>query len=194
MISLDVVVIPVQLSFEPEDIPLTIVLFWVALVFWTLDMLLSFRTGYYTRGTEELHPRKIAKRYASTWMPLDILIVSSDWLVAASDLSRGGVSLARAGKTIRMLRILRSLRMLRLAKLKKVFNTLQDNITSQYAHIMIYMLKLILLILIINHLIACLFYALSVGVQDLYLRTWVEDAKESLDWTQFYLYLTALHW
>mmetsp|Transcript_41426 Transcript_41426/g.107206 ORF Transcript_41426/g.107206 Transcript_41426/m.107206 type:complete len:796 (-) Transcript_41426:238-2625(-) len=195
LITWDTLFIPVQLSFEPPEVPFTTFMFWLALLYWTGDILYSFLTGFYVKGVEELNPKRIAIRYLTTWFTLDIMLVASDWWVVAASAGRNGTSLARAGKTLRILRILRSLRLLRLAKISKLLGILQDQITSQYIHILIYMLKLALFIVWLNHVIACGFYALSINLRDIYEKTWVQEALlPGIDANELYLYLTAMHW
>ena len=52
----------------------------VSLVFWPLDMLVNFNTAFYTQGRVETRRWQIAKRYAATWLPFDIGVVTIDYL------------------------------------------------------------------------------------------------------------------
>lgn len=60
----DIFFIPLQLF----DVPAAYLMQWLdttSLIFWTLDIFLSFFTGYYQKGRLELKHRKIACNYVS---------------------------------------------------------------------------------------------------------------------------------
>merc|ERR1719330_2082109 len=75
----DVVWLPLQAF----DIPSSTFssLLWVApMIFWTLDMLVSFIVGFYTlQGKLELGFRAIAVKYLKSWFVPDLLLVCNDW-------------------------------------------------------------------------------------------------------------------
>jgi len=101
------------------------------------------------------------------------------------------------GKTLRVLRVMRSLRILRLAKLRRIIEDIQDRITSEYFHIIVNVVKLILIIVWTNHFIACAWWAIGIaGPRE-------GDADADGSWTSNfrvqeadlgYKYFTALHW
>eukprot|EP00931_Biecheleriopsis_adriatica_P040627 TRINITY_DN23289_c0_g4_i1.p1 TRINITY_DN23289_c0_g4~~TRINITY_DN23289_c0_g4_i1.p1 ORF type:complete len:664 (+),score=118.38 TRINITY_DN23289_c0_g4_i1:62-2053(+) len=200
----DLVMIPVKLSFEPEDSPFTVVLGWCTMIFWTLDMFASFFVGYQTKdGTMVVKPCKIVKHYVTTWFPLDIVIVSVDWLImivgnsSIVEVDASSAGLIRAGKMLRALRILRTLRLLRLAKLRVLLNKLQDRVDSEYMAIVLSIFKLLIIIIFINHFIACTWYFIGISppANDI---GWVEvtfgdkDAQQKA--STFFKYGTSMHW
>lgn len=160
-------------------------------------MVLAFFTGFYIDDVLEMRPLQIAKRYFITWFLLDCVVVGSDWIVIilGGDAGGGSARLARASKTIRAIRVLRSLRLLRLMKLRKIMNDIKDRINSEYAHIMLNILKLLVMIVCICHLIACVWY--GVGDTDSgWVRSLVGDDTMDiyLDRNVGFRYITCLHW
>lgn len=67
----DIVVIPLQIL-DPLESDFTLVVNWSARLFWTLDILVSFLTGFVSsQGVVELRPAKVARQYIRTWAQLD---------------------------------------------------------------------------------------------------------------------------
>lgn len=100
--------------------------------------------------------------------------------------------LGKSHKLLRFMRILRSVRLLRLLKLRKLFDELQDRISSEFIILGLGVVKLIVLIIAANHCIACAWHAIGNNPDD-----------ENIGWVEFYglkrasvtyLYLSSLHW
>jgi len=51
----------------------------VSLLYWTVDMGLHFRIGFYRRGELELRPSAIARKYLRSSFVLDVSIVTVGW-------------------------------------------------------------------------------------------------------------------
>ena len=54
---------------------------------------MSFRTGVYNKGVLVMDAAAVARKYARTWLPVDVMLVSIDWIAAclqirASELRR----------------------------------------------------------------------------------------------------------
>jgi len=192
LIAFDLLSIPIQLAFQPEQTSFLKIQFWFALIYWSCDMPMSFRTGYYHRGAEEMRPRKIAKRYLKTWFTFDVFVVSSDLFSWFGEGDRSP-ALARLGKSLRMIRLVRSLRLIRLVKLQKVLQNVMDHIDSEHLLIFCGIVKHVILILCCNHIIACAWYGIgslaSEGVD-----TWVAHTTFGETHDFAYAYLTSLHW
>lgn len=188
----DTVTIPLQV-FDLHGTDETYILGKVSMGYWTIDIPLSFFVGYFQKGILEMRPSRIAARYMSTWMPLDVSIVLLDWTVqilTAGDSEGVGAKsthLARVSRTLRAMRILRSLRLLRLLKLRHLMDEIQDRINSEYVHVVLRIVKLIIAIAMLNHFIACLWY--KIGSSD----GWVEENGQE-DASVEYLYTSSLHW
>jgi len=191
-IGYDLLTIPVQLAFQPSSTDFTNAVFWLALAFWSADIVCSFCTGFYSHGAEELRPRSIARHYVSTWLVFDLFVVASDFVAWFGDEGRAP-AMARMGKSLRIVRVVRSLRLLRLVKLQKLIETLMDHIDSEHFHILIGMAKGTFFVLGMNHIIACSWYGVGMLTNN-GTDSWVDRANFEIESDFSYKYLTALHW
>jgi len=191
MIALEVLTTPVQLAFDVDQSGWFPHIFWASLIFWTLEIPISFISGYYHRGSEELRLHKIVFQYMRTWMILDVLIVGVDWSsVLLTRFDDPGISMTRTGKVLRILRVFRSLRLLRLVKLRRLLESTQDLIQSEHIHIGMSVLKYVVAILCASHVVACAWYGISSSAQG---PTWISEMNLT-DAEFSYRYFTALHW
>mmetsp|Transcript_14422 Transcript_14422/g.41465 ORF Transcript_14422/g.41465 Transcript_14422/m.41465 type:complete len:466 (-) Transcript_14422:55-1452(-) len=132
-------------------------------------------------------PRKILANYARTWMIVDIIVLLPDWSMKLDFASQIFSSI----RLFRVLRLMRVLRLVRLLKLKWLLQLIDDLLDSEGASIWVNIFKMIALLLIVNHLLACAWFAIA-DLQDV-PNTWVkEHGFFHDDW--FYQYLTAYHW
>lgn len=196
MISYDMIFIPLQ-TFKLEENTFTSAVLFGSTIFWTLDICMSFLTGFNSEGLMITNPLRIAKRYVRTWLFFDITLVLVDWsLVVAKSLDVSSTVSTGASVGSVMVTVVRCLRVIRLAKLLKIYNgTLSDlleHVQSEVFIIILNMAKFVILILLLNHLIACFWY--SIG-------SWDEGREDSWvhkfgleERTKIYRYATALHW
>mmetsp|Transcript_36652 Transcript_36652/g.85928 ORF Transcript_36652/g.85928 Transcript_36652/m.85928 type:complete len:915 (+) Transcript_36652:28-2772(+) len=191
----DVITIPIFLAFNPQDNGFTVAMFWLVLSFWTCDIILSFNTGIYKGGVEEMRRWPVAVSYLRSWFILDLMVVGVDWSVfVISNVQRQqGISMARVSKTVRTIRIIRSLRLLRIFKVKRLMEYIQDHITSEFLQIILKMANLMFVVLLINHNIACIWYFIGDGIDGLVHNGWVQVGG-FYERSQIYSYFTALHW
>eukprot|EP00929_Paragymnodinium_shiwhaense_P117944 TRINITY_DN8943_c0_g1_i2.p1 TRINITY_DN8943_c0_g1~~TRINITY_DN8943_c0_g1_i2.p1 ORF type:complete len:800 (+),score=122.71 TRINITY_DN8943_c0_g1_i2:108-2507(+) len=94
-----------------------------ALLYWTLDILMSFITGCTVGGVLRMRWRAIALHYVRTWLAFDIIIVLPEWLLLAvgATTSAAFLRVLRGSRILRFMRMLRMLRLLRLVKLVKTW-------------------------------------------------------------------------
>lgn len=161
---------------------------YYSIFFWTLDVLVSFMTGYYTReGFVEIRHSRIGIHYFGTWFPLDISIVTVDWASLALNLDNT-VGYLRIGKTTA--RFMRILRLLRFMKMSATLSMLINRIQSEYWLTLVGVCRLLVGIIVINHYIACGWYAMSqIDVEKTWSNKFLQEDEE-----MFYAYATALHW
>ncbi|CAE8657697.1 unnamed protein product [Polarella glacialis] len=194
LIFYDLVWWPAQV-FGYTSVPLTRAILWLSSTFWACDLLVSFFVGFtiQDQGLIEMRVSKIARHYAMTWLPIDLLLVLLDWtLNLLMLLSDDGVADFGGGAFLEKVQYLRLLRLLRLFKATNIISDLSDRIQSETMRILVRVLKLLVFIMLINHLIACCWYA--VGINDLEREdTWVK-ANDMKGKGTVYAYTTALHW
>mmetsp|Transcript_21217 Transcript_21217/g.39900 ORF Transcript_21217/g.39900 Transcript_21217/m.39900 type:complete len:727 (+) Transcript_21217:104-2284(+) len=194
LISYDVWWIPLQ-CFDPEEDIFTMMMGWISLIFWTLDMVATLLVGYFDGGELVLSPKRIACRYLRTWFLPDLIVVLPDWFTRVVD-PEGGDGLATVARMIKGFRAIRILRLLRLLKLQRLMNMVYDLIDSEYMFIVFTMIRLIVAITVLNHVIACIWYLVGYITMQEGMPNWLEDTglrnvyKSEFAWK----YLTSLHW
>lgn len=160
----DIIMIP-MMAFDPPRTGFSIAMDWVTLIFWTFDMLASCMTGYFYKGDQVMNPLMILCNYLRGWFLLDVAVVVPDWVFTVLELASsgqsGGSDGAEGGRMLRALRVLRTARLLRLAKLKRLISILKDHIDSEATFIMINVLKMILMLLMVNHFLGSVWYAIG---------------------------------
>ncbi|CAE7618391.1 Kcnh5 [Symbiodinium pilosum] len=176
------------------------VMAWVSSCYWLLDIPLSFLVGYplLEEGTVEMRVPKIAVQYLRSWFIFDIAVVCLDWALhiwsfmyaANSDSGAdAGVAFFRTAKTIRLLRFFR---LIRLMKARGRINDFVERVQSEASLILIGIAKLVAFIILVNHLVACVWYAIGsydLTREDRWLRASGLEARNI-----WYRYSTALHW
>eukprot|EP00929_Paragymnodinium_shiwhaense_P040423 TRINITY_DN21108_c0_g1_i3.p1 TRINITY_DN21108_c0_g1~~TRINITY_DN21108_c0_g1_i3.p1 ORF type:complete len:784 (-),score=182.65 TRINITY_DN21108_c0_g1_i3:170-2521(-) len=203
LIGYDIITIPLGVFSAQSD--LFFVFFnWVTRIFWTLDMLASLMVGYVSEGITIMSPKMILLHYLKTWFVVDCIVNIPDWLgvvLAPKDAGDdadgsgggGGGGASSVTRLVRILRIMRILRLLRLAKLKRIMNELYDRIDSEYMSIIMNIIRLMTLLLVINHFIACIWFWIGdFQRQDGGARNWVTKWVDGETWG--YQYGTSLHW
>merc|ERR1712216_912479 len=112
----------------------------------------------------------------------------------------------RIGKSLRIARILRAFRLIRIIKVMTLLAELGDWIHSEWILTAFNILKLVLAICLINHFIACAWYALAEFNRFTQIATWVKYLESVTEdyWvtmpsgatglSPLYTYTTAMHW
>jgi hypothetical protein len=194
LISYDMMIIPMHMSFQPEPHWITTAMGWATLLFWSADMFASVCTGYFKNGKLVMDQQSIILNYLKGWFWLDCIVVLPDWVMKAM----GSVTnVAGLGRILRIARVMRVLRLLRLLKLKKLFALVYDLIDSEVMFIVVNLIQLLTVILVMNHIVACAWYMVGrVSKENGAPKNWLQDIgltpvwESSLEWK----YLTSLHW
>eukprot|EP00931_Biecheleriopsis_adriatica_P077719 TRINITY_DN51222_c0_g1_i1.p1 TRINITY_DN51222_c0_g1~~TRINITY_DN51222_c0_g1_i1.p1 ORF type:complete len:815 (+),score=146.93 TRINITY_DN51222_c0_g1_i1:65-2446(+) len=192
LICWDLFYIPFQ-ALEPEPHTFLDVMGWITLLFWTSDMVMSNMCGYYKNGELIMDQRKITVNYVKTWLLVDLIIVVPDWFSTLSSGDDAGTANLRIMRAARALRVLR---LLRLLKLQRLTNIVYDFIDSEYSFIMVTMLRLVVFIVVLNHVIACVWYWIGKLAYDQGMASWLKDTPngDMLVMDVPYRYTTSLHW
>lgn len=191
LILFDIVAIPLQ-AFGAHLDHFPIWLLAGKAVYWTTEVPFSFLVGYYENGVLELRPRLTANRYLKSWFIPDMTLLALEWTLivmqATVNHTEERLALFSAG---RVLRLLRFARLLRLLKLHRFIGKLLESVRSQYVLTFLHVSGILALIIVVNHFVACLWYAL--GTVDFETHTWVQTNFDSSD-SNFYKYATSAHW
>jgi len=182
LVAYDVVVLPLA-AFPLPDSTVLLTMQWIGQFFWTIDIFVTLCTAIYKDGELVSHLPTIANDYARTWLPFDLLVVVPLWMVALT----GADSSAKSTSVVKYARMLRFMRLARVAKLEHFLNQAVGNLNSSLLLLVVSMAKLIMMLLVIVHLITCLWYAVgSAGSGGWTVKYSAKDL--------FYQYLCACHW
>jgi hypothetical protein len=195
MVAYDFFMIPMS-AFDLQESGLLANMDWTTRVFWSLDLMISARTGIVTpSGDVLLDSMSMLKRYASTWLAFDVFLVASDWLgFLLSEGSSEGSDSSAAG----VARIFRGVRIVRLARLVRIGRLVRQVAHSDAAEqiqsslsLTVNVVVLLICVFSFSHVCACVWWL--IGVQRQYETTWVNAYKydEAEVGAQ---YLIALHW
>ena len=190
LIAYDAVYLPFDAAFQPQPNLFILGMDWLTMLFWTFDIAVGFLTGFIRKGEVVMNPSQIALHYISTWFIIDAAVVGFDWF---STIQSSTSEVGDFGRIFRTLRTVRMLRLLRLWKLKRVLADMQDMIDSEYLYTLASLGKLLGFILIINHLIACVWFSVSVAMRESGTTSWVAEHNMSSK-TVGWQYATSLHW
>mmetsp|Transcript_49196 Transcript_49196/g.158802 ORF Transcript_49196/g.158802 Transcript_49196/m.158802 type:complete len:830 (+) Transcript_49196:85-2574(+) len=196
----DVIVLP-TLFLDFEEPAIFKAMSWTLRVFWTLDVPLSFLTGYRRQDGEiELRLDKVRQHYMHGWMLVDLVMVIGDWALGADgedDVSSSGARSVKMLRASRMLRMIRMVRIYRIALLSRKYAVLfHYKSLSANATVALEIVRVIVLMLLVAHFIACFWYFL--GSHRFNAGTDVADAwmvvsgTDSLDVGG--RYLVSYHW
>jgi len=186
LICHDVIAIPLLLF----GLPLSRLASWVIRCFWVLDIALSFlTTGLDSQGRVEVCPVKVAKRYARTWLPLDLICVLADWVTLVIGESASQIGLLRG------LPLLRCVKLLRLFKAQVINDALCERMRSEQFILIATIARSIVMMLVVAHIIACIWYGVGRHAHELSCgkRGWV--LVHRLEHDDLYIrYFWAFHW
>jgi len=183
LVVYDIIVIPL-LVFEFGDPPFLLFMQWITRIFWTVDLVLNFFTGFVNKsGHIERRRNKIARNYIRTWFGPDISMVLLDWMESLISLTSTRVtSLSKAARSIR---IVRMVRLFRFARTSKLLTAWLESFCPDRLRILVSMFIHFVVVLIAVHVLTCLFYA--VGSSG---KGWAEDCRPD----KAYCYLLAFRW
>jgi hypothetical protein len=166
----DVIVLPLS-AFDMPASPFLTVMEYFTLIFWTLDIPLTFFVGYHSDGNVVRDFNKIAMRYLRSFFLFDVSISAADW---GMTLYFANSSQSSVGY-VRFLRFARVFRLVRLLKLKRLMSLIHDKVNSEYTSIVISFLKLMAMTLMLCHGGAAIWYAL--GYYGPKGKNWVETLE-----------------
>lgn len=184
-------VTPFALVFMPEEAVPTFEWFdYVSitmLVFFCMDIVFNFFTGYVQDGMIVLERAKVVRKYFTGWFWVDLVSIVPDLVLMLVHNSEGGVGLVRvtrgikALKTVKALKLVRAIRLIRTQRLANCIMRHFDVGSTFKTVWQLTVLQTALLVLVHTH--ACIWAALQPG-------GW----KATSDGEAYIQYVTALRW
>ena len=171
--------VPFRVGFEshPEEVPFSVAWFVEVVVdiYFTLDIFLNFRTGYFRPdGSAECRAREVRRNYCRSWMALDIIsCLPVSYVVQIMD----AVGDPYSGnppelKSLKFLRLLRLFKLLRLARLTGMIKR-HEHAIEGLMDIAKFM-GLIFVVVYFGHILACSWYFFG---EDEQVRLWNATAQ-----------------
>lgn len=197
LIIYDVVMVP-MLFFDFQKLTAMDVVEWFSRIYWSVDIILNFCTGYVGDEGEVVKVFKlVAYRYARSWLILDIAVVLLVWMEVTTDgLRHASVIKGLRGSrgTLRILRAVRLLRLLRMeTKSQYLLRSLSFLVRSEGLMIVLGIVKIMCILGVLMHIIACFWYAVGVmGVEDSNTGWLVTNELQTA--SLGYKYVTSFHW
>eukprot|EP00931_Biecheleriopsis_adriatica_P049276 TRINITY_DN28503_c0_g1_i1.p1 TRINITY_DN28503_c0_g1~~TRINITY_DN28503_c0_g1_i1.p1 ORF type:complete len:1026 (+),score=146.08 TRINITY_DN28503_c0_g1_i1:22-3078(+) len=151
MCCVEFVVVPIEIAHTLPETTAYIILSWTGLFFWSADIIVNFLTGVFVHDTVHMDLPTIAKDYITSWFPLDITIVSLEWLSSMVGMDASAVSI------FRVLRVLRLAKLLRIGKLYKIIQDVMLHKLSYFGDLVV-VWKLCMLYVGGLHLIGCFWF------------------------------------
>lgn len=166
----------------------------VTLAFWLADMPMHmFFAVATTAGMVETRPWVLAKRYAKTWLVLDIFIAFVDTFVLTLHfiMEADPNPLMRSTRFFRLLRFVRLVRLLRIVKLEKQAKFILGKLLSTNSLLWVKVSGYFAVMMAINHVIACCWYGVGYYTSD--QGNWMQ--RSNIDSESFpESYVASLHW
>jgi hypothetical protein len=162
VLAWDLITIPMQV-FQIGDTPLMLTMGWVTLIYWTIDIPVTFVTGYFNHdGDLIMSLGQIRHHYLRGFFFLDFIIIAADWVsIFIGLLGDSAPGFMKNMAIMRILRISRFVRLTRLTKLKSKWQTVEDNIDSEWVLVCLNLVTKICMIMSLNHYIGCCWYLLG---------------------------------
>ncbi|OQR96174.1 cyclic nucleotide-binding protein [Achlya hypogyna] len=201
LIVYNVIGIPFQFAFQGGYLgdtsvdPAVMTLDYCVDGFFAIDILLSFRTGYFDdEGHLTMNTRQIAERYLKGWFWIDLVSTFpigsvAEALTPSASMTNSTSTSYQNLKLIRFMRLARLLKLVRLLKLNRSVSSFENVLDLSPAAIRL--LKLFVQVCFIAHLSACVFYFIGQLSQQIYGVGWIGPVL----WAQptYVKYIVALY-
>jgi len=192
MVCFDLINVPLQVYDLPANW-FTVTMDWTTLLFWTFDSMQSFFVGYYVNGELIMSLRRIIPRHLKTWFLVDMLVVGPDWALKVSGFG-GEQNTNGFSRLLRGARAVRVLRLLRIMKLQHIVSMLYDLIEDEHSFLMAELVKMMCVILVLNHVIACGWFLVGTTGLSMGMPSWLSWSEDFIELGTGYQYATSLHW
>eukprot|EP00929_Paragymnodinium_shiwhaense_P009090 TRINITY_DN113138_c0_g1_i1.p1 TRINITY_DN113138_c0_g1~~TRINITY_DN113138_c0_g1_i1.p1 ORF type:complete len:821 (-),score=117.13 TRINITY_DN113138_c0_g1_i1:224-2686(-) len=185
LVVYDVIFLPLQAF---NDLESMWVLNFMALCYWTANIFASMTVGFTKNGVVVMQPELVFLKYLKAWLIIDLVIVIPDWIDIAS---QGETEPTRSSpRILHVLRYLRLAKLVRLLRLKRVVDKGLDMVDSEATTVILKIVKMLALLIMITHFIACCMYA--IGNNDK-ANSWVKEYGVNT-WPWGEAYGIAFHW
>lgn len=200
----DVIITPYLLAWQISPYAKWMALMCASAWFWTMDIAVSFVTGYREESGEVvLSRRRASRRYLTHWFPFDLLLTILDWIcffVVMTETTRYSYAshVLRALRLLRLVKLYKLFRMSHLTRLLEKMGVVHWQQSSMRRAIMS-ALDMLLFICLAAHLLSCSWYSIGAnshsepGVSWLDMPSTFSQAASFRQATREQQYLASLH-
>jgi len=191
------VVVPYKLCFDSTQKGFLAAFEIIQDVFFLLDILVNFNTGYVHDGILVLNRKEISWNYMKNWFFIDLLssfpyallISPSEYFNLSGEISSSNITeVTNILRILKLSKFVRLLRLLRIAKLKFLIKLVEESFTSKTMSLVIEFVKLILVLILVSHWLACVWYLMGQNTD----YSWLDRFNVKND--SFYnMYITSLY-
>mmetsp|Transcript_3691 Transcript_3691/g.7896 ORF Transcript_3691/g.7896 Transcript_3691/m.7896 type:complete len:656 (-) Transcript_3691:26-1993(-) len=174
----------------------------MATIIFIADIMISFNTAFYRRGAIITDRSEIAKRYLRFWLWIDLISTFPySWVIEGKTAFTGNSELVAATSSnilyssptlLRMLKLTRIMSLLKIAKFRKQLRDLEYFLSSNQLSTVIMALRLLVMMVIVSHWIACLWIYISVENISNYENWIVSGGYMNSSFME--IYVTAMYW
>jgi len=201
MMLWDVITVPLG-AFEPDENFFFVFMDFSTLVFWTIDIIVTFFTGYEMRGEIIMRRKSVALHYISGMFFVDFTIVSVDMffsLIKLTDVELSfGIGNENLPRMARAFRILRVYRLTKLKKLRKLLFSVMDKIRSEKVFIIPQVTQLMAGILGLTHVLGSVWYLIGTIGKGFGAKNWIQGGipndEDITGLSLAYRYFMCLGW
>eukprot|EP00927_Polykrikos_kofoidii_P085319 TRINITY_DN9258_c0_g1_i1.p1 TRINITY_DN9258_c0_g1~~TRINITY_DN9258_c0_g1_i1.p1 ORF type:complete len:713 (-),score=70.62 TRINITY_DN9258_c0_g1_i1:32-2170(-) len=152
-IIFDAITLPLAV-FQLSDVQGWEIQQWIVTVYWTLDIFLNFRTGYYDGPSLVMDVRDVTLHYVRGWFCVDIILVISEWTARFLH-TIDGFNFARWSRVLKASRVLRTL------KLPTFIKTVETKLGSPVLRRAVNIANMTILLAVALHLMTCGWYLMG---------------------------------
>eukprot|EP00434_Breviolum_minutum_P016996 symbB.v1.2.014995.t1/scaffold1092.1/size138572/6 len=174
----DLITIPLEFFQLSDSAGIFTIMGRISMVFWMMDMPANLFFGVEIQGKTEMRVKELARIYFRSYFFLDLLVVSID--VAILCVEFFGEETAegfRSARFLRTMRLLRLLRLLRAVKLQQELTLLANRFLSVHVFMVAKVVMGLIMMLLVNHIIACLWYGIGSWIQLETGNSWIERSQ-----------------
>jgi len=196
LIFYDLIMVPLTLCFNVTIG--SVDAYWdpVMLLFYVLDIMMNFNTGFYDKGVLVLDRTRVFTNYMKGWFWIDMPISIPYEYITRSGTFRaeGFADSYEAIRTLRPWRLIRLMRLIRVIKLMKIFTKLESYIDMSATVAIIYgFIKVTFITVFIAHWFACAWHYVAVLELYKYPVTWL-TTYEIINSNWQVRYVASFYW
>ena len=183
-------IMPFTLSFDvPENKGLKSFYVFTDLIF-VVDIIIWFNTGFYNKGKLVMNHKEIVVNYLCSWFILDFIsTLPYEYITSLSIMETDKDIIG----SINMIKYLKVFRLIRIIKAKQVMSVFYDLLVTDIGHAIFSFLELTVILLIMAHVLACVFHGLAKNQVESREANWLVR-QNLIDSSIEERYINSLYW